>query len=250
MGNAGLRVAPGGVPGDVPTAEERVGQSAMRLVSVRVVLLVALLLAAVPAATQAYDEPLHQLRADLETGRVTSMEIERPEPGMGAEGQFAVRWDAGLFDSITRYEYSSERDIDEGAELVAQARAAGVDVALVDLDNDVVAIDGLFARQLAPVVLLGWIGALVFLAKGPQPWFATKWAWFWLTAAIPALWLVFLLAEPRPLWLSARLARAGREPVQLLQQRDARLTGGWAFLIGCVASSILAWSGLPMLSGW
>ncbi|UFU07500.1 hypothetical protein [Ruania halotolerans] len=233
--------------GPVTTPE---GGSPWTLVVVRAVLLVAALAMAIPAATQAYREPLGQLRADLEAGRVTSMEIERPEPGTGAEGQFEVRWDAGLFDSIAQYEYSSERDLDEGADLVRAAHAAGVEVVVIDLDDDFVRIDGVLARQLAPVGLLTAAGILIVLITGPQPWFATKWAWFWLATAIPVLWLVYLLIEPRPLWLSIRLARAGREPVPLVDHQERRLTGGWAFLIGAVLSSMLAGVAFPGLSGW
>lgn len=77
-------------------------------------------------------------------------------------------------------------------------------------------------------VLLG--AALSLLINGPQPWRATRWAWFWLLWT-PAGFVAFLLlAGPLPLVPGPR--RPGR-----------RLTGGWAFLLSLVlGGGILAGS--------
>lgn len=59
------------------------------------------------------------------------------------------------------------------------------------------------------------LGQLIF---GPQPWRATRWAWFWLFST-PVGALAFLaLSGPTP------GLRAPRDPAR-------RLTGGWAFLL-------------------
>ena len=71
---------------------------------------------------------------------------------------------------------------------------------------------------------------LLLLIFGPQPRWATKWAWFWLAAAVPPLWLVFVLFEPVPLWIKYPIPPA-----------SYRLTGGWAFLISLFAGSAVAW---------
>jgi len=71
---------------------------------------------------------------------------------------------------------------------------------------------------------------LLLLIFGPQPRWATKWAWFWLAVAVPPLWLVFVLFEPVPLWIKQHLAPA-----------SYRLTGGWAFLIGLILGPTMAW---------
>jgi hypothetical protein len=57
------------------------------------------------------------------------------------------------------------------------------------------------------------------LVAGPEPWRATRWAWFWLVLTSPFVSVLFLLlsgptvAVPGP-----------RNPRR-------RLTGGWAFLL-------------------
>ncbi len=75
----------------------------------------------------------------------------------------------------------------------------------------------------------GWPGALIgvtFLATlflllgGPQPWRATRWAWFWVVLAIPLFGAMAYALLGGPL--------AALPP----KDRERRLTGGWAFLIG------------------
>jgi len=73
---------------------------------------------------------------------------------------------------------------------------------------------------------LAWLVTLAFLINGPEPWRATRWAWFWIIAnplgAIGAL-AFLLLSGPTPLLPAAR--PGGR-----------RLHGGWAFLLATVVS--------------
>lgn len=71
------------------------------------------------------------------------------------------------------------------------------------------------ALGLATLVLaVLWLGVLVV---GPQPWRATRWAWFWL--AFP------------PVGVLAHLLLSGPTPgVPAPGEPDRRLTGGWAFL--------------------
>lgn len=66
---------------------------------------------------------------------------------------------------------------------------------------------------------LPWLAAIVLLVVGPQPRWATRWAWFWLLGAAPMA-VVFLLVEPVPVWQT-----------QALAGRPWRLTGGRAFLL-------------------
>lgn len=95
-------------------------------------------------------------------------------------------------------------------------------------------------RSLGGRPLLGWVmpnwlglfaalpffAGLAVLIAGPQPWRATRWAWFWLQVP-PIGGIVFLLASgptrcvPRP-----------RFPPR-------RLTGGWAFLLSLPLAGIL-----------
>jgi hypothetical protein len=76
-----------------------------------------------------------------------------------------------------------------------------------------------------------WLATVALLSNGAQPWWATRWAWFWALfspAAVVTVPLFLLLSGPPPGVADA--VPAGR-----------RLTGGWAFiLLFLVAPSALA----------
>lgn len=75
---------------------------------------------------------------------------------------------------------------------------------------------------LAGASLVFLLAVLLLLVHGPQPWRATRWAWFWLVALTPVGAMAYLLlAGP------TTLVRAPRDP-------SRRLTGGWAFLLALV----------------
>ncbi len=85
---------------------------------------------------------------------------------------------------------------------------------------------------------LPWLVTVVLLDVGPQPRWATKWAWFWMMGAGPMA-VVFLMIEPVPVWQSEALAA-----------RPWRLTGGRAFLLTLAAGLVyLAVQGLVTMSG-
>lgn len=79
---------------------------------------------------------------------------------------------------------------------------------------------------------------LILLIAGPQPRWATKWAWFWLLGVGP-MSVVFLLAEPVPVW------QAGPA-----YARPQRLTGGWAFLLSLVAGVLLSALASLVVTPW
>lgn len=227
-------------------------------VVVRVILLVAWVAFTANSFTEAREASLDDLQRDLIDGRVSAIEVERADPGDQVVGMFALRWDAGLIDSFTRYDYHPAAGVDEAAPLLEQARASGVRVQVVSVSaypfDGAVTKEGwlvtTFGGWTAMIGLLAIGASMVVLITSPPPWLATKWAWFWLVWAIPALWLAFLFLEPRPLVLSARLGLAGRAPRSLVGGRERRLTGGWALVIAWVASAVLAGTGVPVLSGW
>lgn len=66
---------------------------------------------------------------------------------------------------------------------------------------------------------------LLLLVGGPQPFRATRWAWFWLIGAVP------------PLGIMAFLLVGGATRVLPPRRPDDRLTGGWAFLLALVLNS-------------
>ncbi len=92
------------------------------------------------------------------------------------------------------------------------------------------------SAQLLGWVVPGWLGsfvALLFFAglavliAGPQPWRATRWAWFWLQVP-PIGGIVFLLASGPTPWFPRP------------RSRHRRLTGGWAFLLSLPLMGMLA----------
>lgn len=69
--------------------------------------------------------------------------------------------------------------------------------------------------------LLTWGATLLLLFNGAEPWWATRWAWFWAffsPVAIIAVPLFLLLSGPPP-------------GIPHPAQPGRRLTGGWAFLL-------------------
>lgn len=80
-----------------------------------------------------------------------------------------------------------------------------------------------------------WLATLLVLRNGVDPWWGTRWAWFWVLFSPLAL-----LAVPAFLLLS------GSAPgVSPLGGPGRRLTGGWAFLItlflGPAVGQLLTW---------
>ncbi len=87
-----------------------------------------------------------------------------------------------------------------------------------------------------PFALLAFLGMLVQLfviISGPQPWRATRWAWFWLSGSLVGVLAMALLSGPFP------GVPAPRRP-------ERRLTGGWAFLLGVLLTS----AGVGWVFGW
>lgn len=85
--------------------------------------------------------------------------------------------------------------------------------------------------------VLGWpargglalmLATLGLLIAGPEPWRATRWAWFWLFGVAPPLGILAYLAFGGP-----TLANAPRPG-------SRRLTGGWAFLLTLLLSGMTA----------
>jgi hypothetical protein len=117
---------------------------------------------------------------------------------------------------------------------IVLAVALGIGLAQVFADRTVWSIG--FGGRSPVEAALGWqmfgtatFVTLLLLVFGPQPRWATKWAWFWLAIAFQPLWLVFVLFEPVPLWIKQPLAQAA-----------SKLTGGWAFLIALLVGPLAA----------
>lgn len=183
--------------------------------------------------------PIEELVWGLETGRITSVTIERPPPN--SSGQFPVEWDepgrrpsystyhhgtgqAGLswdHDIVDEYDPDDAARVDERAEITALARESGAEV----VERDWQPATGGFRWELGGIA---WIAGLFLLVGGPQPRLATRWAWFWLAFHAPPAMLALVVLEPAP-WGRRRPASPAAR----------RLTGGWAFLLGLLLAGLL-----------
>lgn len=186
--------------------------------------------------------PLRDLEFDLNAGDVTSVMIT---PGMppGAEGVMtqSVFWRSGLLNHradvlmTTPGDDSSTSTSDEDMAVrsghdIAEQIAAKHSAVLIERIPERSSSAEVFGFQV-PFWLLGFAlagaaGTLFLLVSGPQPWRATRWAWFWiLTTGIgPPLFLI--LAGPTP-------------PLRSPQERHRKLTGGWAFLLALLLHPLL-----------
>lgn len=195
---------------------------------VRALVAVALIAGWVQLAQTPAQRPIEDLLWGLRTGEVTSVEIDKPPAG--GSGSFPVRWEGSHRPSYSTYHHPVPRDgdgevTDERSEIISEARRAGVEVT----ERAARPAAGGVHWQLAGIAMLT---GLFLLVAGPQPRLATKWAWFWLTLAVPPAWLAFVVLEP---------TRWGRRAPQ--RQAARRLTAGWALLLGIVLAAVLA--GIP-----
>lgn len=75
-------------------------------------------------------------------------------------------------------------------------------------------------------LVLAWLTTMWLLVSGPEPYRATRWAWFWLSAPPMGLLAFVVLSGPTP-------GLGVRRPV------DRRLRGGWAFVLGLLLLSVV-----------
>lgn len=171
-----------------------------------------------------YQTPAHRtvddLLAALDAGEVTQVTVERPRSSGVVTGSFEVEWEGRGRPGYAYYDYSTATGarVDEGAAIIRAAEQAGAGVEVTE------------PYTTGTTWQLHGIGALValfLLVGGRAPRLATRWAWFWLLWSVPPAALVFVVAEPVPLW------RSGALPA------TRRLTGGWAFLLALVLGSTL-----------
>lgn len=193
----------------------------------------------------ARESSLAELREDVASGEVDAVRISEglSEVGRGY-ATVKVTWQRGILRHTTQ--------VIEARPLSKAPRPAARDddvtgvvepplvEQLVALDPDLRVDRGSISELSSET--LGWrfpntfglvgvglfLSTLFLLVLGPQPWRATRWAWFWLLGlGAPVVMVAYLLvggptsAVPPP-----------RDP-------SRRLTGGWAFLISVVLGSAL-----------
>lgn len=185
---------------------------------------------------------LSDLEFELNAGGVESVMVT---PGMppGAEGVAtqSVFWRSGFLNHradvlmITPGDDSAASRSDDD-----MAVRSGYDIAEHLADEDSAVLIKRIPERLSsgvvygfdvPVWLLGFalvgaIGTLMVLVSGPQPWRATRWAWFWIIPTVIGPPLFLILAGPTP-------------PLRSPRQHHWKLTGGWAFLSALLLQSVL-----------
>lgn len=186
---------------------------------------------------------LGDLYADAERGELSRVVVrgDALEPGATGSAKLEVTWSTGL----RRWRVDVTQDVPEagrvgglvsGTDAERTTDDVGQQVRLRDSSVEVVRRGprtagvrlwgaGLSEPQSIPLVAT-LLAAVVLLIVGPEPWRATRWAWFWLLS-IPGAELVWLVRSgPTP--------RLSRPPMH-----GARLTGGRAFAVSVLGSVVV-----------
>lgn len=188
-----------------------------------------------------HPSPFSTLKSAVASGKVSVVRVAGgldPRSG-GGYSYVLVHWRRGLVKNVTTvvqvhprraaprdaYRQGASAVVSEDVGVLLRRIHPGLAVEHVTGRDP----DSSFFGLLVPVwiglcgLLLG-VAALVLLVKGPRPWRATRWAWFWLLTVAP------------PVGLLAFLLLGG--PAGLPRPRDGarRLTGVWAFVLAAVVS--------------
>ena len=188
---------------------------------------------------------LAELKADLASGQVTQVRLT---PGLpdGASGYTTVEvvWRDGDIRRYTKLieqsdatveppssQSSNEVVVGKVAEVLTATTGGTPSVTQVsDVDLSVNFWGWHIPRWLTWFIAFEAVGSILLLICGPEPWWATRWAWFWLgVTALAPLALLGFLAMSGPPPGTGSVAEPGR-----------RLRGGWAFLITLVFGPLLA----------
>jgi hypothetical protein len=178
------------------------------------------------------DGAVHTVRVSGELG-----------PGTSGYGTVEIHWRDGLLRRVTTVvqvrgqgERPGESTLEDASAVLHTApstRLAALQPGLsVRRDDDLPGGGRLFGWAVPAVVGMVAFFLLVvgfgLLVTGPQPWRATRWAWFWLLAS--------------PVGAIAFLLLSGRTPgLPTPKDLTRRLTGGWAFLLALALIAVFPW---------
>ncbi|HEX7717368.1 MAG TPA: hypothetical protein VF416_08770 [Marmoricola sp.] len=177
----------------------------------------------------------------VDAGKVTDVHVdgELPDNATGF-ATVSVHWRHGPLDYVTYVRQVRADDSDDATSTgdVSAVLHSAPSARLAELqpglqisrnpsasyaDSTMLGFEVPTALTLAPLALL--LLGLVVLIGGPAPWRATPWAWFWW------LW--------NPVGVAAFLLLSGPFPgIPAPRRLDRRLTGGWAFLLMLVVTSL------------
>ncbi len=192
------------------------------------------------------ESSLENLEQDVAAGRAHDIETT---PGLGRGGHgvatVQVEWRTGVFRYATSVVEARPRD--KGRQAAQDDGATGrigedLRSHLTAIDPDVVVERVGYPRGWSssvfwwridgwPVWLMGfvWLFTFAMMVSGPDPWRATKSAWFWL-----------MISPAGPIVLIAFLSLGGPTGLAPAPRRGAqRLTGGWAFLLFLVLKGLV-----------
>lgn len=214
------------------TAERRAGRPWVVLRLVLVV--VALFLLAVAAVCHAQPASIDALRVDVSAGRTQQVQLagSAAEPGvfLADSATWRVGWRAW------RVELPADRPLLQ-QELTGLLRRGAPDLRVeqTHLTSDSFVFGARVPGWVLVVSLPGFLGGLVLLFAGPEPWRATRFAWFWLSW-VPLAPLAFLLLS------------GPTRGVPPPRQQQRRFTGGWALLLSLILSGVVSAALQVMLS--
>jgi len=182
---------------------------------------------------------LDDLYASVAAGDVVSVQLVGGLPADAVSGSATqeVHWRAGGVPRVATVHVVRESSggqvsvsssdavtTDDVASEIA-ARSSAVRVVQTGVHSGVSFTSGIFGWSVPSwvgAVMLGvWLISLVVLVAGPEPWRATRWAWFWLGGTPLGPLPFLLLSGPAPALPSPH------HPAR-------RMTGGWAFLLSLV----------------
>lgn len=194
-----------------------------------------LVLAGLTVLVGVRDTTYADLEAGLASGRVDRVAVSGGVPaGLTGSGTVTVTWRDGLFrDRASVAEGSSARRaraarMDDSDPFVVGSVRGSLSERFPDATvvgaSQAQALDGgsVWDVNIPGWLLLGFavafLGTLGTITGGPQPWRATRWAWFWVFT-VPGGAVAFLVLSG-PTW-----------PLPAPRAGHRRLTGGLAFLL-------------------
>lgn len=188
------------------------------------------------------ESSFHDLEASLAEGSVSAVEITGlPRPESTGRSLVTVRWEGRFVDRFAEVavtqgprdgsmsSWAEDLPHFRGDALVERLRVLDQDVQLIYVDHRSGTVWNFLSWEVPQWVavsgLAAWLSTFMLAAGGPEPWRATRAAWFWLV--LLGGWIgvaaFLLLGGPLGTW----------QP----HDRNRRLTGGWAFLLALLLGS-------------
>lgn len=197
-------------------------------------LALAVLVVAGVAGLLTADPPSGDLQSflhDLHAGKVTRIQYS---PGTDT----VLRWSTGplrwwRLDS-TSVDSAPEGEVDLPATIDREIAASGHRPSTSNRGSGGLWTSNLPWAPLTTAASLVWFGAFVLMLSRGEHRYANRWAWFWMFTIGAVGSLLYLLAEPAPLW--ARRDLPPRDP-------DRRILGGHGFLLAIVLSLVASAAG-------